>query len=54
MYTDPNALTMQPKIDIEQMTGVATAMIKISMAGRGEEVWDTAKRKRKHLWGVVA
>lgn len=54
IYTDPNALAMPPKIDIEQMTGFATAMIKLILAGRGEEVWDTAKSNMKHLWGVIS
>jgi len=52
VQTDPNALTMPPKIEFEQMKGFALAMAKLILAGRGEEVWDTAKSNIKHIWGL--
>lgn len=54
IYTDPNALAMPPKIELEQMTGFATAMIKLILAGRGDEVWETAKSNMKHVWGIIS
>lgn len=53
VQTDPNALAMPPKIEFEQMKGFAIAMTKLIMAGRLEEVWDTAKTNKKHLKGIL-
>lgn len=53
IYTDPNALAMPPKIEFDQMKGFAIAMAKLILAGRGDEVWDTARSNIKHIWGVL-
>lgn len=53
VQTDPNALAMPPKVEFEQMKGFAEAMVKLILAGRGEEVWDTAKSNMKNLWSVM-
>ncbi|SUE34530.1 thiamine pyrophosphate-dependent enzyme [Rikenella microfusus] len=51
--TDPNALAMPPKIEFDQMKGFATSMAKLILAGRGDEVWETAKSNIKHIWGIL-
>ena len=53
IQTDPNALAMPPKIEFEQMKGFAIAMAKLILAGRGDEVWETAKSNIKHIWGII-
>lgn len=49
VMTDENALAMPPKIEFEQMKGYAESMIKLVMAGRIDDVLDTAKSNLKHL-----
>ncbi len=54
VQTDPESLAMPPKIEYSQMKGFATAMAKLILMGREEEVWDTARSNIKHLWsGLV-
>ena len=53
VLTDPNALTMPPKVDFEQMKGFALAMAKLILTGRSDEVLNTAKSNIKHLWGFI-
>lgn len=53
VQTDPNALAMPPKVEFAQMKGFATAMAKLILTGRGEEVVATAKSNLKHLWELV-
>lgn len=52
IQTDPNALAMPPKIEFEQMKGFAESMAKLVMAGRIDDVLDTAKANLKH-WREV-
>lgn len=47
--TDPNALAMPPKIELDQMVGFATSMTKLILNGKYSEVIDTAKSNMKHL-----
>lgn len=51
--TDPNALAMPPRIEFSQMKGFAVAMAKLILAGRADEVLDTAKSNIKHIWGIL-
>lgn len=51
--TDPNALAMPPKIEFDQMKGFAVSMAKLILAGRGEDVWETARSNIKHIWGIL-
>ncbi len=51
--TDPNALAMPPRVDFAQMKGFATAMAKLILAGRGEEVVATAMSNLKHIRELV-
>ncbi len=53
VQTDPHALAMPPKVEFAQMKGFALAMAKLVLAGRPEEVWNTAKSNIKHLWDMV-
>lgn len=53
VQTDPHALAMPPKVEFSQMKGFAIAMAKLILAGRGEEVWDTARSNMKHLWDIA-
>jgi pyruvate dehydrogenase (quinone) len=52
MMTDPNALAMPPKIEFEQVKGMAISMTKLILNGRMDEVLDTVKANYKHLKDV--
>ncbi|RKR85042.1 pyruvate dehydrogenase (quinone) [Mucilaginibacter gracilis] len=52
VMTDPNALAMPPKIEFEQVKGMALSMTKLVLNGRMEEVLDTVKANYKHLKDV--
>src|ERR1700743_2906340 len=47
--TDPNALAMPPKVEFEQVKGMALSMSKLILNGRMDEVLDTVKANYKHL-----
>jgi len=49
IFTDPNALAMPPKIEFEQVKGMALSMSKLVLNGRMDEVMDTIKANYKHL-----
>lgn len=49
IFTNPNALAMPPKVDWEQVTGMAKSMTKLMLGGKMEEVLDTIKSNYKHL-----
>ena len=53
IMTDPNALAMPPKIEFEQVKGMALSMTKLILHGRMDEVLDTVKANYKHLKDVV-
>ena len=53
VFTDPNALAMPPKIEFDQVKGMALSMTKLILNGRMEEVLDTVKANYKHLKDVV-
>ena len=53
ILTDPNALAMPPKIEFEQVKGMALSMTKLILNGRMDEVLDTVKANYKHLKDVV-
>ncbi|MEO6521657.1 MAG: thiamine pyrophosphate-dependent enzyme [Mucilaginibacter sp.] len=52
IMTDPNALAMPPKVEFEQVKGMALSMTKLVLNGRMEEVLDTVKANYKHLKDV--
>jgi pyruvate dehydrogenase (quinone) len=53
ILTDPNALAMPPKIEFEQVKGMALSMTKLVLNGRMDEVLDTLKSNYKHLKEVI-
>jgi pyruvate dehydrogenase (quinone) len=53
IMTDPNALAMPPKIEFEQVKGMALSMSKLILNGRMDEVLDTFKSNYKHLKEVL-
>ncbi|WP_426670869.1 thiamine pyrophosphate-dependent enzyme [Mucilaginibacter sp. McL0603] len=53
IMTDPNALAMPPKIEFEQVKGMALSMTKLVLNGRMDEVLDTLKSNYKHLKEVI-
>jgi pyruvate dehydrogenase (quinone) len=53
IMTDPNALAMPPKVEFEQVKGMALSMSKLILNGRMDEVVDTVKANYKHLKDVI-
>jgi pyruvate dehydrogenase (quinone) len=53
IITDPNALAMPPKVEFEQVKGMALSMGKLILNGRMDEVLDTVKANYKHLKDLV-
>ncbi|HEY4195351.1 MAG TPA: thiamine pyrophosphate-dependent enzyme [Mucilaginibacter sp.] len=53
VFTDPNALAMPPKVEFEQVKGMALSMTKLVLNGRMDEVLDTFKANYKHLKEVI-
>jgi pyruvate dehydrogenase (quinone) len=53
IMTDPNALAMPPKVEFEQVKGMALSMTKLVLNGRMDEVLDTVKANYKHLKDLV-
>jgi pyruvate dehydrogenase (quinone) len=49
VFTDPNALAMPPKIEFEQVKGMAISMTKLMLNGHMDEVLNTVKANYKHL-----
>ncbi|WP_257668949.1 thiamine pyrophosphate-dependent enzyme [Parapedobacter tibetensis] len=49
VFTNPNALAMPPKVELEQMVGMAKSMGKLMLSGKIGEVMDTVKSNIKHL-----
>jgi pyruvate dehydrogenase (quinone) len=53
VMTDPNALAMPPKIEFEQVKGMALSMTKLMLNGKMGEVIDTIKSNYKHIKDVL-
>lgn len=53
VFTDPNALAMPPKVEFEQVKGMALSMSKLVLNGRMDEVLNTLKANYKHLKEVI-
>lgn len=53
IFTDPNALAMPPKVEFDQVKGMALSMTKLVLNGRMDEVLDTVKANYKHLKEVL-
>ncbi|HEX7410832.1 MAG TPA: thiamine pyrophosphate-dependent enzyme [Bacteroidales bacterium] len=53
IQTDPNALAMPPKLEFDQMKGVALYMGKMMLNGRMDEVFKVISSNYKHLSEVI-
>jgi pyruvate dehydrogenase (quinone) len=53
IMTDPNALAMPPKVEFDQVKGMALSMTKLILNGEMKEVLDTVKSNYKHLKEVL-
>ena len=53
IQTDPNALAMPPKLEFDQMKGVALYMGKMMLSGRVDEVFKIIKSNYKHLGEIL-
>jgi pyruvate dehydrogenase (quinone) len=53
VMTDPNALAMPPKVEFEQVKGMALSMSKMILSGNMNEVLDTVKANYKHIKDVI-
>jgi pyruvate dehydrogenase (quinone) len=53
IQTDPNALAMPPKLEFDQMKGVALYMGKMMLSGRMDEVFKIITSNYKHLGEVI-
>ena len=53
IFTDPNALAMPPKIEFDQVKGMAVSMTKLMLNGKMDEVLDTVKANYKHIKDLV-
>ena len=49
VMTDPNALAMPPKVEFDQVKGMALSMSKLILNGQMDEVLDTVKANYKHI-----
>jgi len=49
IQTDPNALAMPPKLEFDQMKGVALYMGKMMLSGHMDEVFKIIRSNYKHL-----
>ncbi|MDB5150153.1 MAG: ubiquinone-dependent pyruvate dehydrogenase [Mucilaginibacter sp.] len=49
VHTDPSALALPPKIDLNMIKGMALSMTKMMLGGKFEDVLDTVKNNYKHL-----
>jgi pyruvate dehydrogenase (quinone) len=53
IQTDPNALAMPPKLEFDQMKGMALYMGKMMLSGRMDEVFKIISSNYKHLSEVI-
>ena len=53
IQTDPNALAMPPKLEFDQMKGMATYMVKMMLGGRMDEAFKIISPNYKHLGEIL-
>lgn len=53
IMTDPNALAMPPKLELEQMKGLTLYMGKMMLSGRMDEVFKIISSNYKHLGEIL-
>lgn len=49
VFTNPNALALPPKIEMEQVLGMSKAMTQLMLGGKMQEAFDTIKSNYKHI-----
>ena len=49
IFTNPNALALPPKIEIEQVLGMTKSMTQLMLGGKMQEALDTVKTNYKHI-----
>lgn len=49
IFTNPNALALPPKIELEQVLGMSKSMAQLMLGGKMQEALDTVKTNYKHI-----
>jgi pyruvate dehydrogenase (quinone) len=49
VFTDPNALSVPPKVEFKMIKGMALSMTKLMLGGKFQEVLDTVKSSYEHM-----
>lgn len=49
VFTDPNALAMPPKVELNMIKGMTLSMSRLMLGGKFQEVLDTVKSGYKHM-----
>ncbi|WP_267740458.1 thiamine pyrophosphate-dependent enzyme [Myroides injenensis] len=49
IFTNPNALALPPKVELNQMLGMTKSMTKLMLNGKFDELYDTVKTNYKHI-----
>lgn len=49
IFTNPNALALPPKIEMNQVLGMTKSMAQLMLGGKMDEVMDTVKSNYKHI-----
>ncbi len=53
IFTNPNALALPPKVELEQVLGMTKAMTQLMLGGKMEEALDTVKSNYKHIKDIL-
>lgn len=53
IFTNPNALALPPKIELDQVLGMTKSMAQLMLGGKMEEVLETVKSNYKHIKGLL-
>ena len=53
IFTNPNALALPPKVELNQVFGMTKAMTQLMLGGKMEEALDTVKSNYKHIKDIL-
>ena len=53
IFTNPNALALPPKIELDQVLGMTKSMAQLMLGGKMDEVLETVKSNYKHIKGLL-
>ncbi len=53
VFTNPNALALPPKIEMEQVLGMSKTMTELMLGGKMQEAFDTIKSNYKHIKDLI-